>query len=251
MAEENVTVMILRGVKRVRCIKINRSRIRFVVVCCSIFTLLFVVSVGLNFYQYIYLNGSQQFVQTLFQDTEPELGGVPVSGTNGNENFATGIEQQNGTLRANGIPQKSTHDDSIDDKELDVFAKDLTSSIVELVDLKESLQMNGAELNMTFSIYKKDIPQEAVSGRFFIVAKTTDANNPYLSYPQVELNNDGSVKNTMIGENFYMRKLTPKKGQIFLIDRTAEFEYYRIYIYSNSGELLLQRTQMIDRSSLE
>ena len=56
MAEENVTVMILRGVKRVRSIKINRFRVRFAVLCGSIFALLFVVSVGLNIYQYVYLN---------------------------------------------------------------------------------------------------------------------------------------------------------------------------------------------------
>ena len=251
MAEENVTVMILRGVKRVRSIKINRSRVRFAVLCGSVFAFLFVVSVGLNIYQYVDPNGSEQFVQTLLQVSEPEMGEALESSTNGNGNFAANMEHLNGTPGTSGIPHNSTRDDLVDGKEIDIFKNDLTSSIVGLADLKESLLMNGADLNMTFSIYKKDVPQEVVSGRFVIVAKTTDENNSYLSYPQVELNSDGSAKTTLKGESFSMRILTNKKGQIFLIDRTAEFKYYRIYIYSNSGELLLRRTQIIDRGALE
>ncbi len=122
--------------------------------------------------------------------------------------------------------------------------------LLGLVDLKESVKLNGAELNFTFSIYKKDIPQEAVSGRFVVLAKTSDASNPFLSYPQVDVNPDGSIKNFVNGESFFMRNLTIKEGQILLVDRTSEFKYYRILIYSNTGELLLGQTTLIDNNMI-
>ncbi len=250
MSEENITIMILKGVKRVRSIKVNRGRIRFVVWGGSVFAFLFVISIGLNVYQYVFLNGAEQFARTDTGEAEPANEVQTAIGTNGNnQNGFTA--NSSGQTASNGTNHSTAENDNPLFEETDFFAGDKSSSVVGLVDLKESVQLNGAELNVTFSIYKKDILQEAVSGRFVVLVKTSDASNPYLSYPQVTVNSDGSIKNFVDGESFFMRNLTIKERQILLVDRTSEFEYYRIFIYSNAGELLLRQTRLIDRNTID
>ena len=131
-------------------------------------------------------------------------------------------------------------------EETNIFANDRDSDILLIQNLGESLELNGIELTVTFTIRKKGTSREIISGRFVIVAKTTNPDNPFISYPGVALNPDGSVQNFSAGEPFSMRFLTPKAGTILLLDETASFEYYRIFIYSNNGGLLLQKTRTIE-----
>lgn len=236
MPDENITLLILNGVKRVRSIKVNRKRIRFTIFTLSFFAALFLISLGLNVFMYV--NNGYQF--SLFP---PQISSS-VSGTSTeNEPQADNSAVDKGDGPAS---TKAADQNKLPEKE-NIFANDHDSDILEILNLKSPINSEGTELSVSFSIGKKDGPLEAVSGRFVIVAKTTGTKEPFLSYPEeVKLNTDGTVSDYKAGERFGAKFITHKNGSILLTEKTASFEYYRIFIFTDDGVLLLQKTMPLN-----
>jgi len=237
MPDENITLLILNGVKRVRSIKVNRKRIRFTIFTLSFFVALFLISLGLNVFMYV--NNGYQF--SLFP---PQISGSESGTSTENEPQA-----DNSAVDKGDGPEsiKAADQNKLPEKE-NIFANDHESEVLEILNLDHEIKPNGNDLIVSFSIGKKDGPLEAVSGRFVIVAKTTGTKEPFLSYPEgVELNPDGTVRSYQAGGTFRMERVTPlKEGRILITEKTASFEYYRIFIFTEDGVLLLQKTMPLN-----
>lgn len=245
MPDDNITVLILKGVKRVKSIKVNRKRIRFAVLGGTIFSVAFVISVGLNVYQFMNADNSLQEAVSTQQNSQTE------TGINTEEN--TGFTDNDLTAELDTQPEDNGSNTAPPDEhgiapQEDLFANDLEPDILGIQNLNETVGSSGLALKISFSIVKKDQSFETISGKFVIVAKTDDPDKPYLSYPEAELNPDGSVRDFRSGAFFSMQFRTPKSGIIQLTNNLSSFEYYRIYIYSDTGDLLLQKTRLISSS---
>jgi len=233
MPDEDITVLVLNGIKKVINIKINRKRVRKAIFAVSLFAVLLLVSIGFNIYQFINdINYRQMTAANTGKSQEQspvQIPGKPINPkqtTDGGKTSPPSDMKSSSELPAN------------------IYANDHTSKIIGLQDLSDTLQINGFELKVAFSIVNNT--NQYFSGKFIIIAKTTDKSKPFISYPNLELNSDGTAVNFRHGENFAMQFLTKQKvGTLMLLDKTAKFEYYRIQIYSDSGELLLQKTQKV------
>ncbi len=131
MSEENITVMILNGVKRVRSIKVNRKRIRFAVWGGSVFAFLFAISISLNVYQYVFLNGAEQFARTDTGEAEPAGEVQAAIGTNGNsqDRFTA---NGSGQKASNGTNHSTADNGNPLFEEADYFAGDKSSTVVRI-----------------------------------------------------------------------------------------------------------------------
>lgn len=241
MPDEDITLLILNGVKRVRSIKVNRKRIRFTIFTLSFFVALFLISVGLNVYQFMYVNNGYRF------SLLPSQISGSVSGTS-TENE---LQADNSAVdKGDGTKTSEVTGQNIVPEGENIFAHDHDSAILEILDLEHEIKPNGIDLNVSFSISKKDVRLNAVSGRFVIVAKTTGAKEPFLTYPEgVELNPDGTVRSYQAGGTFRMERVTPpKEGRILITEKTVSFEYYRIFIFAEDGVLLLQKTKSLNNN---
>ena len=244
MPDENTTILILKGVKRVKSIKVNRKRIRMAIYSVSIFSGIFLISIGLNIYQLMNPGLFEQVIQGEAANIEKESGSVTANNTAIPENdpILTGnsVEQNNGTLE----PEKSEPNAVI--TKGNIFANDIVSDEIGLDNWGQSLSISGNELNVSFRIYKKGNSSGIVSGRSIIIAKTTDSDYPFVSFPDVVVAKDGTVPNYFGGEFFSMSVRTPPKtGKLTLPNRNESFEYYHILVYSDNGELLLKQTRSL------
>jgi len=238
MPDEDITLLILNGVKRVRSIKVNRKRIRFTIFTLSFFAAVFLISVGLNVFMYV--NNGYQFL--LFP---PQISGSVSNTSTENElQAANNTVDKGDSSKTSGITSQNVVPEG-----KNIFANDHVSAILEILNLEHEIKPNGINLNVSFSISKKDVRLNAVSGLFVIVAKTTGAKEPFLSYPEgVELNPDGTVRNYKAGEGFGAKVITHKNGNILLTEINASFEWYRIFIFTDDGVLQLQKTRRLDNN---
>jgi len=240
MPDEDITLLILNGVKRVRSIKVNRRRIRLTIFGISFVASLILISLGLNIY-FIYVNNDYRF----------SLLPPQISGSESGTSIENELQIDSSAVDKGDGPPASmeTGRDEVQDEQ-NIFANDHESEILEILNLNSTVEQNGNDLNISFSVSKKDERLDAVSGRFVIIARTTGTEKPLLSYPEnVELNPDGTVRNFRAGETFYMRNVTHKKGRILITEKTASFKYYRIFIFSNDGVLLLQKTMSLSNNN--
>jgi len=245
MPDENITLLILNGVKRVRSIKVNRKRIRFTIFTISFFAVLFLISVGLNVFMYV--NNGYKFsllppqIRGSESGTKNEQTGALMGDELKAENSVVDKEDDTATSKATGqteVPEKE-----------DIFANDRDSAILEILNLEHNIKPNGIDLSVSFSISKKETSMDAVSGTFVIVVKTTGTKEPFLGYPEeVKLNPDGMVSDYKEGEGFGAKVITHKNGRILLTEKTASFEWYRIFIFTDDGLLLLQKTKLLNNN---
>ena len=254
MADENTTILILKGVKRVRSIKINRRRIRLAIYAASVFSITLVLSIGLNIYQFTnpgFPGNLTGIIPAANQETVDtrNFSSPQISSSNqdfSNDNFASSDESTN---RSNGENSQIENDTEAVEEKGDIFSGDIDSKMIGFDNWIHSLSADARELEISFEIYKKDNSSNTVSGTIIILAKTNDKNNPYISDPDVGVSTDGKIPNYFRGEYFSMSIRTPEKtGRLVLTDDSASFEYYRILVFSSSGEILLQQTRSLRNS---
>jgi len=239
MAEENTTILILKGVKKVRSIKINRKRIRLAIYAASIFSIVLVFSIGLNVYQYINPGFSGDLT-----------GGIPVENNTPSSQIAdhTISSPDESTESLNGLNgQANVETDTVEEKK-DIYAGDIDSKTIGLDNLRQNISRGTRELDVSFGLFIKGNSDSAVSGTYIILAKTDDRDNPYISSnPEVRIDSDGTVPNYFRGDYFSMSIRTPPKtGRLVLPDNSTSFEYYRILVFSNTGDILLQQTRPLN-----
>lgn len=244
MPDENTTILILKGVKRVKSIKVNRKRIRVAIYSVSIFAGIFLISIGLNIYQFMNPGFFDQVIQGEAANIDNESGSVTANKSAIPENDPTltgkDVEQINGTSE----PERS--EPNAVTTSGNIFANDIVSDEIGLENWGQSLSISGNELDVSFQIYKKGNSSGFVSGTIIIIAKTTDSGYPFLSFPDVVVAKDGTVPNYFRGEFFSMSVRTPPKtGKLTLPNRNESFEYYHILVYSDNGELLLRQTRSL------
>lgn len=248
MAEENTTILILKGVKKVRSIKINRRRIRLAIYAVSVFSIALVFSIGLNVYQYIYPGFPGSFTENVQSDNNPSLSQIASENEEiANNNISSPDDSQEGINGENG--QVLLETETIEENE-DIFAGDIDSETIGLVNWVYNLSPGDKELDVSFAIYIKDNSNRTVSGTYIILAKTSDTNNPYIcSNPEIIISAEGTVPNYYRGDSFRLSIRTPPKtGKLILPDTSTSFEYFRILVYSSSGELLLQKTRTLSNT---
>ncbi|MFC1554717.1 hypothetical protein ACFL7D_08800 [candidate division KSB1 bacterium] len=243
MPEDNITVLILNGVKKVRSIKVNRKRIRYAIYTVSLFTILFSSSIALNIYLF---NNSGRSIRM------PDLSSDNTANNNQRQEPQIGQEtekpensgQINNEIQGTNNQGHTSPNDVT--TPVDITENDKTSDIISIQELSPTLSYNGRRLTVTLRIRKDDTMRNYVAGRILIVAKTTSSVRPFAAPVGIELNQDGTARNFRSGLDFEMSAITPvKSGEILLTENSAEFEYFRIYVYSNSGELLIQKTERL------
>jgi len=250
MPDETITVLILNSVKRVRSIKVNRARIRFAIFLVSTFCAVFILSLGANLY--------------LFQQNQnfsSQLASIQKEGQEGDNPLYDKAGDADGTaisLRGQGTESADSSAGAVQGLSgrepggEDIHARDFNSDRVTIENLKSTRTLNDMELNVSFNIVNT-LPagssgaREAVSGYIVIVAKTSDAAVPYVSWPLVQLDDDGTPMNFVRGNRFTIQYLRPVEGKMLLNDPAESFEYYRIFVYSRAGELLMLKTNSIGR----
>ena len=125
MPDENTTILILKGVKRVKSIKVNRKRIRVAIYSVSIFAGIFLISIGLNIYQFMNPGFFEQVIQGEAANIENESGSVTANNSAIPENdpslTGSGVEQDNGTSE----PDRS-EPNAVTTRE-NIFANDIVS----------------------------------------------------------------------------------------------------------------------------
>ena len=245
MPDEEITVLVLNGIKKIKTIKINRKRVRNAVYAASLFAFLLLISISFNIYQFMRSTETpQQSRQSgITEDIQP---GTKTPSPPAKENVAgTAISNPDGRPKETNMPvtQKDPRFGG------DIFANDCESKIIGFQDLSDTLQLNGFELKISFSIV--NYTNLYFSGKFIIIAKTTNTEKPFISYPNLELNPDGTVVSFRFGETFGMNYLTRQKVCTLLLpDKTAHFEYFRILVYSESGDLILQKTKKVGNENI-
>lgn len=245
MPDDNITVLILNRVKKIRSLKVNRKRIRFAIIFSVTFIALFALSLGTNFYLYRQNKDiSAQLSQ--FQSTE-NIADTPLSD---DYDGADGVYQTHsrpaGTVN-NESDSNNREENSETGKPVNIFDGDFDSDIVGIRDLTYSLELNKIELSIQFNVVKKNRTDEAYSGNIFVVAATSDENMPHVCWPTVNLNEKDLPFEHRRGNPFTIKFLKPVEANILLNNPAERYYYFRIYVFSrDSGELLLLKTTRIE-----
>jgi hypothetical protein len=246
MSDENTTILVLNSVKKIKGFKVNRKRIRFAIILASTFMVLLLLSLGGNYYlfrQYNFLNDQVTFLQE--ENTKLENMNNSVMSGSGSDNLARRTTESGEGSQAGGNPNG---DNKTERETEDIYSGDRESNLVNIQNLEHEVSLNGLELLVRFNL-TKDPDEEIISGFVVVIASTTDNLNPHVSWPEVDLDENGSIVDVFSGESFSMRQLTQKSGRMMLDDPAASFKYFRIYVYDTIGTLLMRKTIPITNSN--
>ncbi|MCP4726840.1 MAG: hypothetical protein GY863_17505 [bacterium] len=239
MSDENTTILVLNSVKKIKGFKVNRKRIRFAIITASTFVVLLLLSLGGNYYLFRqYNNVNEQLATLQAENAQLENRSSLVRSEPDSENQVQGTNEpgENSPVTAN-----SNGDDNEEAAVEDITAGDKESSNVNIQNLIHEISLNGLELLVEFNLTKNP-DNEIISGYVVVIATTTDNLNPYVSWPEVDLNDDGTILDIYSGGSFSMRQLTQKRGRIMLDDPAASFRFFRIYVYDTIGSLIMRKT---------
>ncbi len=239
MSDENTTILVLNSVKKIKGFKINRKRIRLAIIAASTFLVILLLSLGGNYYLFKQYNSvNEQLAVLQAENAQQGNSNTIIRSEPGSEITPAGTNEQIETTPA---AANSNGDGEVKDEIEDIYAGDSDSRLVSIQNLDHQTSLNGLELLVRFNLTK--VPDdEIISGFLVVVASTTDNLSPFVSWPEVDLNEDGTVIDIYAGESFSMRQLTQKSGRIMLDDPASSFKYFRIYVYDTIGTLMMRKT---------
>lgn len=248
MPDETTTVLILNSVKRVKSIKVNRARIRFAIFLVSTFCVILILAIIASSYLFIQNKNLQKEIASI-ENAENKLPAIsgeeqPASTGSDTEQTVSGREESDVNAAGNPNEQNRSEDPAIEEN---VYEDDIESEIVSINNLVSRLELNGIELKFAFNIKNDLTTGQRIAGRIVVVAKTTDEDARFICWPAVDLNENGEPRNFGSGDRFNINNLKPIEGEIWLNNPAESFEFYRIYVYTLSGELLLRQTHLIEK----
>ncbi|MFC1733438.1 hypothetical protein ACFL6I_24325 [candidate division KSB1 bacterium] len=244
MSDENITVLILNNVKRVKSIKVNRRRVRVAVFIGLLFMSVFILSLGANYFLYQENQDVSMQLALLGESRPAGLETIADDDVNGSGGSIHAQESTVNLPREDEMGQRVSTEEvpGAPTEEVDIFEGDFNSERVGIENLEATLEINKIELNISFNVVNRLETNDAVAGYVVIVAKTTDGNMPYVSWPYMTINANGVPADFTKGDRFTINYLRPTNARIMLNDPSERYSYYRINIYSLSGELMMKRT---------
>ena len=244
MPDENITLLILNNVKRVRSIKVNRKRIRLAIITGISFMTVLFISLGTNFYLFQQNRGISAQLSDAMGRAEP--------GRQYDRNVAGGGDALPPVTASGAGERERTQEGSTNLRQQqeaepnDIFANDVTSDQVSIDNLESTLSINGIELTVNFDVVKKDNVLDRVAGYIVVIGKTSDTKSPFICWPEkLSLSEDGTPANYLDGEWFSINWLRPTTARMLLSNSAERYQYFRIYIFSPEGDLMLLKTKTI------
>jgi len=243
MPDENITVLVLNSVKRVKSFKVNRFRIRIAIITGVCFIAVLSISLGANFY--LYQQNRNIAGQLAAVDSQPGSDRMETAASelNGSEDrdhtLAAARNLRSDTVKAS----RATADAAVTPGAAeDIYAGDIDSDMVGIDNLTSSRELNMIELNISFNLINKLESNQVISGYVVIVAKTSDNNMTYVSWPHMETDARGMPIDHLRGDRFSIKYLKNVEARMLLDDPAERYLFYRIIIYDLNGRMLMLRT---------
>lgn len=240
MADENITVLVLNNVKRVKSFKVNRFRIRMAVISAISLISVLILSLGANYYLLREnLNISNELAMQPGRTPNPAITAVDENENGSSDNQLNDIQEpvtdDSVSNPAESVPPSAA-------VEMDIFESDLSSEVVSVENVESTRELNRIELNVSFNLVNILETNDVVSGYVTIAARTTDNRFPYVSWPHMELHTDGTPVDYLKGDRFSIKYLKTVEARMLLNNPSERYQYFRINVFALDGRLLMRKT---------
>jgi len=241
--DNRLTIMIIRGVDKVRSFRIS-SRILFLV---TIFFLIFTTSsiVYLNkYFKYFYINDENTIQTKKIERLTSEVSKSKKLIQRSKEQI-TFLEEYIHNLERE---RKPFEDENRQGKSVGRVAEDLTEDrdqgekSTDVVDIKDMVvQKDSSRMTVRFKLINMQQGEKAAGGYIHIIAMDKIVNpQQEWSYPKEELQN-GVPVNYRRGRLFRINRFKRIHGKFDLIPGSESPSIIKVLVYNQSGELILKK----------